>query len=146
MTRKTGLGVLGALLLAACTPREEAADTTMGDTLGVGAAAPGATVPAATDTGARTVHVVLNEWRVSPSETTLDAGRVMFHAMNEGEVQHGLEVEGQGQEGQTGNIPAGGTGSVTMSLQPGNYTLYCPIVDARGNHRQMGMETTITVR
>jgi len=142
-------GLAALLLLAgvatACTPADDTADT-MADT---GAfAAPPAPAAAPTDTGqaARTVHVVLNEWRVSPSETTLAAGPVTFHVMNEGQNQHGLEVQRGSDEWETGNIPAGGTGTVTVSLTPGTYTLYCPIVDSHGNHRQMGMQATITVQ
>lgn len=137
--------VLPAVMATACTPAEETADT-MADT-GV-LATPPATTTAPADTGqpARTVHVVLNEWRVSPSETTLAPGPVLFHVMNEGQYQHALEVQRDSDEWQTGNIPAGGTGTVTVNLTPGTYTLYCPIADSHGNHRQMGMQATITVR
>lgn len=144
-------GLVALLLLAgmatACTPADETADT-MADT-GAFAAPPASPTPAAaTDTGqaARTVHVVLNEWRVSPSETTLAPGPVTFHVMNEGQNQHGLEVQRGSDEWQSGNIPAGGTGTVTVNLTPGAYTLYCPIVDSHGNHRQMGMQATVTVQ
>lgn len=145
MKRISGLLTLAlpAVMLTACTPAEE---TDMADTGAL--AAPPATATMPTDTGqaARTVHVVLNEWRVSPSQTTLAAGPVMFHVMNEGQYQHGLEVQRGTDEWQTGNIPAGGTGTVTVNLMPGTYTLYCPIADSHGNHRQMGMQATITVQ
>lgn len=141
---------LAALLLlagmaTACTPADDTADT-MADTGAFAAPPAPAAVPADTGQAARTVHVVLNEWRVSPSETTLAAGPVTFHVMNEGQNQHGLEVQRGSGEWQSGNIPAGGTGTVTVNLTPGTYTLYCPIVDSRGNHRQMGMQATITVQ
>jgi plastocyanin len=103
-------------LMAACTPAEQPpADTDVVDISG------GQPLPAG-DTAARTVHVVLNEWGVAPSETTIAPGRVMFHVMNEGQHQHGLEIQRDGQDWQTGNIPAGGTGTVTLDLQPGTYT------------------------
>lgn len=147
MKRISGLValLLAAVMVTACTPAEDTADT-MADT---GAfAAPPATAAPPGDTGqaARTVHVVLNEWRVSPSETTLAPGPVTFHTMNEGQYQHALEVQRGSDEWQTGNIPAGGTGTVTVNLTPGTYTLYCPIADSHGNHRQMGMQATITVQ
>ena len=145
MKRISGLAALVLLagMATACTQADDTADT-MADT-GAFAAPP---APAAADTGqaARTVHVVLNEWRVSPSETTLAPGAVTFHVMNEGQNQHALEVQRGSDEWQSGNSPAGGTGTVTVNLTAGTYTLYCPIVDSRGNHRQMGMQATITVQ
>lgn len=135
---------LPAVMLTACTPAEEPAD--MADTGALSAPPATATMPMDTAQAARTVHVVLNEWRVSPSETTLSAGPVMFHVMNEGQYQHALEIQRGSDEWQTGNIPAGGTGTVTVNLTPGTYTLYCPVADSHGNHRQMGMQTTITVQ
>ena len=139
---------LAALLLlgsvaTACAPAE---DTAVSDTATVTAVPAPTTAPADTGQAARTVHVVLNEWRVAPSETTLSPGPVTFHVMNEGQNQHALEVQRGSDEWQSGNIPAGGTGTVTVNLTPGTYTLYCPIVDSRGNHRQMGMQATITVQ
>lgn len=133
---KLTVAALLALAIVACAPADETPDPAHSETLGTAEAE------------ARTVHVVLNEWNVLPSETTLSAGSVRFHAMNEGQQIHSLEVERQrdGEESDTGNIPAGGTGEVTVNLEPGTYTLYCPRDDAEGNHRARGMETTITIR
>jgi plastocyanin len=151
MKRTSGLFalILPVAMAAACTPPEESADT-MADT-GALAMPPVTTAPgdtARTDTGqpARTVHVVLSEWRVSPSETTLAPGPVTFHVMNEGQNQHALEVQRGSDEWRSTNIPAGGTGTVTVNLTPGTYTLYCPVEDSHGNHRQLGMQTTVTVQ
>lgn len=131
-----------AVLLVSCARADEDVDTTAGDT----AAFAPTTVPAPADTAAaRTVHVVLNEWRVAPSETTIPAGRVQFHVMNEGQYQHALEVERGTDHWETAPIAVGGTGTVTVDLTPGTYTLYCPVVDSQGNHRQRGMQTTVTV-
>jgi plastocyanin len=126
-----------AFLLIACTPAERTDDETA--RLQV---ATGDTIPAA----APTVHVVLNEWSVSPSESAIAPGNVRFHAMNEGQYHHALEIERDGQQWAIEHMAAGGTGEVTVNVQPGTYTLYCPIVDAQGNHRERGMSTTFTVR
>jgi uncharacterized cupredoxin-like copper-binding protein len=128
-----------AVALAACTPAEQTAE----DTARL-EAAPGDTAPAAA--AARTVHVVLNEWGVTPSESAVDAGPIRFHAMNEGQHPHSLEIERDGQQWSIPRIEAGGTGEVTANLTAGTYTLYCPIVDGQGNHRQRGMQATFTVR
>jgi plastocyanin len=130
------LAALLAVMFIACAPADDTPEPAQADV----------PVPAAAEP--TTVHVVLNEWSVQPSEATLNAGSVRFHAMNEGQHIHSLEVERQrdGEENDTGNIPAGGTGEVTVNLEPGTYTLYCPREDAEGNHRARGMETTLTVR
>ena len=146
-----------ALFLLACAP----ADDRMADTLAIDTApitlspapgAPAAGTPGAPATspqpaaGTRTVHVVLSEWSVRPSENNFAAGPVLFHVMNEGQHTHSLEIQRGSDEWVTQPIPPGGTGTVTVNTTPGSYTLYCPIVDAQGNHRQRGMQTTITVR
>lgn len=141
--------VAGVLFLFACAPADDdATDTTAIDTAPTTLSpAPGApttgTEPAA---GTRTVHVVLAEWTVAPSQRTFPAGTVLFHVMNEGQNTHSLEIERGSDEWMTQPIPPGGTGTVTINTTPGTYTLYCPIVDAQGNHRSRGMQTTITVQ
>jgi plastocyanin len=137
------VGAAAVLFLAACGRTDDTtADTPMFDTVGQ------STISGVPDdtAGARTVHVVLAEWRVSPSETTLAPGRVTFHVMNEGQNHHALEVERGNEEWKTDHIAPGGTATVTVDLTPGTYTLYCPMNDAQGDHRQQGMQTTITVR
>ncbi|HUF66389.1 MAG TPA: cupredoxin domain-containing protein [Gemmatimonadaceae bacterium] len=150
MKRTSGLLalVLPVVMATACTPAEERdiADTGALAVPPATTTTPAGTMPTDTGQAARTVHVVLNEWRVSPSEMTLAAGPVLFHVMNEGQYQHALQVQRGSDEWETGNVRAGGTGTVTVNLTPGTYTLYCPVADAQGNHRQMGMQTTITVR
>jgi uncharacterized cupredoxin-like copper-binding protein len=38
-------------------------------------------------------------------------------------------------------VQGGGSTTMTVTLQPGEYEVFCPI----GNHRAMGMDTTLTV-
>ena len=63
---------------------------------------------------------------------------------NDGNVTHSLEVEGNGLEEQAlpNDLAPGDSGEITVDLQPGTYTMYCPIDD----HRGMGMEGTIEVK
>jgi hypothetical protein len=145
-----------AMLLAVCAPREEAVtDTALVDT---GAAAitpttPGATVgPGPADTPRAPgpgitgpVHVRLSEWRVVLSQRTAPEGWIMLHVMNEGQQTHALEVERGGLEWRTADIPPGGIATLNINAAAGTYNLYCPIVGAAGNHRTLGMSTTLTV-
>ena len=102
-------------------------------------------VPPAAAERVDTVHVVLREWSVAPARTTLSAGRVVFHVMNEGRYEHALEVEGGGEEKETDKIRPGGTATLEVDLKAGSYKLYCPVDDAHGKHEQRGMTTTVTV-
>ena len=140
-----------AMLLAVCAPREdEAADTAMPDT-GMAATTPGATVtPSDTPTApgpgiTGPVHVRLSEWRVVLSQATAPAGWIMLHAMNEGQQTHALEVERGGLEWRTADIPPGGIAVLNINAAPGTYQIYCPLVNAAGNHQQLGMRTTLRV-
>ena len=154
---KLPAAALVGLSLLACAPAgDRDADTAAIDTAPVtlspapgapAAGTPGA--PATTPepaTGTRTIHVVLTEWALTPSERTFPAGTVQFHAMNEGRHTHSLEIQRGSNEWVTQPIPPGGTGAVVINVTPGTYTLYCPIVDSQGNHSQRGMQTTITVQ
>ena len=60
--------------------------------------------------------------------------------VNESDTPHAVEVEGNGVEEETDTV-TGGDVELTVDLEPGEYTYYCPV----GQHRQQGMEGTLTV-
>jgi plastocyanin len=55
---------------------------------------------------------------------------------------HAIAVEGKGVDKDGETVQPGGKSTVTADLKPGKYTFYCPV----GNHRQQGMEGTLTVK
>ena len=151
--------VLIAVALVDCTRTDDAARDTLSVDTAAGAigapvspAMPGPDTggAAGTDTGAvgetDLIHIRLREWAVAVSKSPIRAGRTTFHAMNEGTNQHAAEIEGNGQEWETPPIAPGGTATLTVNLRPGTYTVYCPIVDTHGNHRERGMSTTLVVQ
>lgn len=71
----------------------------------------------------------------------LTAGTYTFVATNNGQTTHALEIEGQGLEEETEDVAPGDSASLTVTLEAGEYELYCPV----GNHKDMGMELDITV-
>jgi plastocyanin len=75
-------------------------------------------------------------------KTSLDAkaGKVTIDFDNPSEVPHAVEVEGQGVEEETPTITTD-KATLTVDLKKGEYTFYCPV----GNHRDAGMEGTLTV-
>ena len=88
-----------------------------------------------------TVKVTLVDFEIDML-MTLPAGSTTFEVTNEGTSEHSFEVEGQGIEETLAEIlMAGETGTLQVNLQPGAYTVYCPVDD----HRSRGMEMTLTV-
>jgi uncharacterized cupredoxin-like copper-binding protein len=79
----------------------------------------------------------------SRSDLTARAGSVTVTLDNPSanSLPHAIEVEGNGVEEETETIQPGDRASVTVDLRPGRYEFYCPV----GNHREQGMEGTLTV-
>jgi plastocyanin len=75
-----------------------------------------------------------------PGELSAPAGTVTIKLVNESDTPHAVEVEGNGVEEESETITAGET-ELTVDLEAGEYTFYCPV----GQHRQNGMEGTLTV-
>ena len=91
---------------------------------------------------AETIEVSETEFRLEPATVTLDEpGTYTFRAVNDGSVDHALEVEGGGVEEETDTIAPGDSAELTVELAAGTYELYCPI----GNHREQGMEGSVEV-
>lgn len=81
----------------------------------------------------------LSEWKVELSQTTVEAGVVTFAVTNAGSVPHAFEVEGQGIEKETDVIQPGSRATLTLTLKPGTYEVYCPV--GEDSHKKLGMET-----
>jgi plastocyanin len=78
---------------------------------------------------------------ISWDKTSLSAkaGKVTLKIVNQSDVPHAIEVEGNGVEEETKTV-TGGSADVTVDLKPGKYEYYCPV----SNHRQT-MKGTLTV-
>ena len=120
--------VLVALLigLAGCGGDEDASDTAASDT------------PAATET----VTITETDFALEPKSVTLEEpGTYTFEVVNDGQVAHALEVEGQGIEEETRTLDPGERATLTVDLDGGTYELYCPV----GNHAAQGMKGELEV-
>ena len=90
----------------------------------------------------RTIEIHETEFALEPDTVTLDAaGTYIFRAVNDGSVDHALEIEGNGVEDETETIAGGETAEVTVELEEGTYELYCPV----GNHKDQGMVGRVVV-
>src|SRR5438309_4218073 len=89
------------------------------------------------------VSAKLSEWKVELSEATIAAGPVTFTITNAGSIPHALQVEGEGMERETQLIQPGATATMSLTLKPGTYDVYCPVGD--DSHKKLGMETQLEV-
>ncbi len=117
--------------------------------------------------GGTTVDVVLSEFVIAPDPASVPAGEVTFKATNEGEEKHEMVIvktdlasdslptkadgaadeEGAGVEliNEIEEFDAGGSEELTVSLEAGNYVLFCNIVEEDEAHYEEGMHTSFTV-
>ncbi len=112
------------------------------------------------------VSVALNEWSVTPSAIAFSAGSVTFAVTNQGTMNHEFVVlraqtqaadipvasfEGETGRvnedtagtnvGETGDLAAAATKSLTVDLKPGHYVFFCNLP----GHYQSGMHVDVTV-
>jgi len=115
--------------------------------------------PADTLPSGAAVSVVLDEWKLKPSQTTVRPGRIAFVVRNEGSMSHefvvlrtnrrakSLPVRGgkaveQGRRGKLPQIASGVSGRLTLRLGPGKYVLICNLM----GHYQAGQAAALRVR
>jgi uncharacterized cupredoxin-like copper-binding protein len=94
---------------------------------------------------AKTIKVTETEFKVQlPALTQLQAGKYTFVVKNAGKIQHDLAITGGSVTGtsKTPLLNPGQSGKLTVSLQTGNYTLYCTVP----GHKEAGMVAKLSIR
>jgi plastocyanin len=82
------------------------------------------------------------DFTITLDEDTLAAGAYEITVVNNGRANHDVVVEQDGNDiAGTDAIAPGGSATLTVTLEPGEYVFYCSV----GNHRAMGMELTVQV-
>ncbi|WP_205697687.1 plastocyanin/azurin family copper-binding protein [Conexibacter sp. SYSU D00693] len=115
------------------------------------APAPAETAPAETAAGGGETQLEIDAtepgdppFGFSKEELTAKPGQVTITMANPdgNKAPHAVALEGPGVD-ESGEVVPGGGGDSTVSapLEAGTYTFYCPV----GQHRQNGMEGTLTV-
>lgn len=128
--RTTAGAFCAALVLAACSSG--------GGGQSSGSAGSGTTQAAS---GTR-VTVTESEFMLKLSRSSFTPGTYTFVADNHGTITHALSIDGPGvEDARTKDIPAGHSGTVTVTLKKGTYDVYCPV----DSHKQMGMDEHIKV-
>jgi uncharacterized cupredoxin-like copper-binding protein len=93
------------------------------------------------DKTAATVEVHLSEYAIEMPHT-LPAGPTNFLVRNEGKKTHSFKIEGPGiDELLAAPVKPKAAGSLQVTLQPGEYKVYCPV----GSHEAKGMTMKLSV-
>jgi plastocyanin len=92
--------------------------------------------------GGQTITATEADFSITLDKDKLSAGTYDIDIVNKGHATHDLVVEKDGKNVAKSDIVAPGKSTtLTVTLQSGDYVFYCSI----GNHRAMGMETTVSV-
>ncbi|MGH3781541.1 MAG: plastocyanin/azurin family copper-binding protein [Pseudonocardiaceae bacterium] len=85
----------------------------------------------------------MTDFHLALSNPISAPGTYTFVAVNAGQDEHAIEIDGPGVSDQRtpGVVQPGHSASLTVTLQPGSYDMYCPV----DGHRAMGMDTHFTV-
>ncbi len=88
------------------------------------------------------VSASLVDFGIELPETEMAAGEYEFEVTNDGGASHDFVVERDGEDvAATEILSSGGSETLAVTLEPGEYVIYCSVA----NHRSMGMEITVTV-
>jgi len=102
----------------------------------------GQTSASAAEDGATTLSATLADFSIALDRDSIPAGAYEIAVVNEGKATHDLVVELDGETlGAVDPLDPGRSATLSVTLGPGDHVLYCSI----GNHRAMGMETTLEV-
>jgi uncharacterized cupredoxin-like copper-binding protein len=127
--------------------------------------------PAASANTAGPISATLKEWEIKLSSNTHAAGAITFNITNNGDKEHEfvvrktdktadalpLNADGEvsedapeltavGEPSELADIKSGSTdGTLTVTLQPGHYVIFCNLHVAELLHYQKGMHVDLTV-
>ncbi len=88
------------------------------------------------------VSITTRDFRLSPQNVAVRHGLVTFVVTNAGREPHNFKLRGRGHNrGGIATLRPGKTGSVTMRLKRGSYTMYCSL----GRHETLGEYGTVVV-
>jgi hypothetical protein len=131
------------VLLACPGPRPESDAQNAPAQTSTNTRSPGAvTLPRATPAASPVTEVQLLEYEIRIADT-LPAGPQQLRIANAGKEKHSLAIEGPGVSTRLpSELTRGDIAELAVTLQPGTYTVWCPV----DKHRGKGMARMITVK
>ncbi len=89
------------------------------------------------------VKATETEFHIALSQKTFSPGKYTFVAVDKGQAQHNLVINGPGvnQKKTPGLLSPGQSASVTVTLAKGTYDVFCGVP----GHQAQGMDVHITV-
>jgi len=104
--------------------------------------APGTNRPVAAENGVLNMPADPNGQLADGStQATAEAGALTINSKNDADVPHDIALEGGGVNEKGETVQNGGTSTIQVDLEPGEYTYYCTLP----GHRAGGMEGKLTV-
>ncbi len=101
-----------------------------------------ASAKSGSSSGGQAITATEADFSITLDKDKLTAGTYDIKVVNKGHATHDLVVAKHGKDiGQSDTVAPGNSTTLTVTLASGNYVLFCNI----GNHRAMGMETTVSV-
>jgi hypothetical protein len=93
--------------------------------------------------GGTSVTATETEFHITLSTSSFAPGKYTFTALNKGQLEHNLVINGPGvsQVQTQGLLAPGQSGSVTVTLRKGTYDVYCGVP----GHKQQGMDVHVKV-
>jgi plastocyanin len=139
-----GLGA-GVLVLGVAACGSDSADdsgSAATDSTSAAATSSASTSGSASDSAGGTLTATEDDFSIALASDSVPPGTYELTVDNAGDATHSLSITGPGGVDMTSDTLQGGDSTtMTVTLQAGEYEVWCPI----GNHKAMGMDTTLTV-
>jgi len=137
-----GAGILALGLTACGGSSNDTSSAAAGSTSGAASSAATSGSAGASGAAGSTLTATEKDFSIALSSNSVAPGTYTLTVDNAGHATHSLQIKGPGGVDMTSDTLQGGkTTSMTVTLEAGQYDLWCPI----GNHKAMGMDTTLTV-
>jgi plastocyanin len=86
-------------------------------------------LPLPQPTGENEIGARIREYTIDLTTDTASAGEIVFHVLNSGRTTHHLMIRNEETSSATQHILPGDSATLTVTLEPGTYTVLCTVRD-----------------